>query len=757
MEKNEMRKRKNGVSIAEYAPHLVQYWHKDNVLGAHDVCRSSKFVAKWVCPNCGRDMWRKVMKAIQSFVKCSVCIKEKVSRGIMNFPLLLEEYCHDKNNTAVGDIGVYDKTKYWWRCKACGHEWQALVASRVKGVGRCKKCVPCKKKEYKCEKEISLLYKRPDLVELLVDESIRSIADTITCNSPVKVRWYCGECKGVSTSSIASKTNAKYICCAKCAKTKSTCTRLSRKVLVCGSLKDNCPAIAAEWHKDNDLMVGDVLRGSSYVAKWQCGECGHVWEQIVNERTRSKSKRCPKCNLTAPTPSLDVTHPHLIEYWGNPDSILNYTYGSDKMVMWQCKKCGHDWQQEIRTACEKKNEFCSSCRKSKPKPPKIIWLKCEGCKHEWRGELQEKCPQCSNESHKKHVTQKLSELLPQWEAYWHKDNNKEMSELFKSSNYKAKLICVQCGQVFTRKIDDYFRRRRLGVLKCRCNDCMRNNSASTSFPEQTIYFYIKQEWQDAQTRAIICGHEADVYIPSLKVCIEYDGQRFHKSEKACLKDEKKTLAWQQQGYRVIRMRENECPVLACKYEKVSVNPNKRTALQKATQELFGLLKIPVDVDLLRDERKIYQQYEQKQHTKSLLNYPHLVKEFMYERNGVFDLKTIFAGSVRKFWWKCGICGKEWLMAIKQRTAKNTKNTGCATCAKGTKLAIDAFPDIVKWWHVENKQKIEYLIASAATKFKFKCPDCSYEWRTSIKNIVKPKKTGICKQCKRNAKTKKIDN
>lgn len=56
---------------------------------------------------------------------------------------------------------------------------------------------------------------------------------------------------------------------------------------------------------------------------------------------------------------------------------------------------------------------------------------------------------------------------------------------------------------------------------------------SSSFPEQAIYYYLKKHFPDAINgdRECLAGKELDIYIPSCKFAIEYDGQTWHKDIK----------------------------------------------------------------------------------------------------------------------------------------------------------------------------------------------------------------------------------
>ena len=56
----------------------------------------------------------------------------------------------------------------------------------------------------------------------------------------------------------------------------------------------------------------------------------------------------------------------------------------------------------------------------------------------------------------------------------------------------------------------------------------------TSLPEQSIYFYIKKAFPNARNREKIAykktSIEVDIYIPDIKIAIEYDGIRWHKDK-----------------------------------------------------------------------------------------------------------------------------------------------------------------------------------------------------------------------------------
>ena len=63
----------------------------------------------------------------------------------------------------------------------------------------------------------------------------------------------------------------------------------------------------------------------------------------------------------------------------------------------------------------------------------------------------------------------------------------------------------------------------------------KTDQASTSEQEQTIFYNVKKFFADAENRALIENSlgervEADVFIPSINVAIEYDGKAWHKNK-----------------------------------------------------------------------------------------------------------------------------------------------------------------------------------------------------------------------------------
>ena len=56
--------------------------------------------------------------------------------------------------------------------------------------------------------------------------------------------------------------------------------------------------------------------------------------------------------------------------------------------------------------------------------------------------------------------------------------------------------------------------------------------------------------------------------------------------------------------------------------------------------------------------------------------PEIAQEWNYEKNGELLPTALTAGSNKKVWWKCSMCGHEWESTVNNRTYSNN---GCPQC------------------------------------------------------------------------------
>lgn len=132
--------------------------------------------------------------------------------------------------------------------------------------------------------------------------------------------------------------------------------------------------------------------------------------------------------------------------------------------------------------------------------------------------------------------------------------------------------------------------------------------SNTSFLEQAFLYYIRQLYPDTTTRDISHGVELDIYIPSIKFALEYDGSYWHKDKLA--KDNKKDDICLEAGVRLVRIRENPLPDTASAicYQTVSRHNNTSLALliSKVIKEQFGVM---FDIDIAKDAFEIIKDFQ----------------------------------------------------------------------------------------------------------------------------------------------------
>lgn len=134
-------------------------------------------------------------------------------------------------------------------------------------------------------------------------------------------------------------------------------------------------------------------------------------------------------------------------------------------------------------------------------------------------------------------------------------------------------------------------------------------TAHTSFREKALLFYLRKAFLDAGkvTRRQRFGVELDIYLPSVRTAIEYDGCRWHADR--LRQDEEKAAVCLGLGIRLIRIREPGLPAVTQCGRTVVLEDLSDTAFERAVSGLLAELGVEqTDVNLARDGRDILAQY-----------------------------------------------------------------------------------------------------------------------------------------------------
>lgn len=149
-----------------------------------------------------------------------------------------------------------------------------------------------------------------------------------------------------------------------------------------------------------------------------------------------------------------------------------------------------------------------------------------------------------------------------------------------------------------------YRKNKLDMLD---KSWLEPSNTKSSFPEYAVLYYINKYFPSATKLKTEKISEIDIYIPKLKVGIEYDGPAHMKSVK---KDIEKSNACEKEGIKLIRIRDCECPILNDNSYKIILANDSFEALDVGIIELLKYLNISdnIDVNIKRDYMEISDNY-----------------------------------------------------------------------------------------------------------------------------------------------------
>lgn len=281
-----------------------------------------------------------------------------------------------------------------------------------------------------------------------------------------------------------------------------------------------------------------------------------------------------------------------------------------------------------------------------------------------------------------------------------------------------------------------------------CKEC--NKEKGTSFPEQAIFFYLRQMFPSAENRYRIGRSEIDIYLPENRIGIEFDGSYYHRSKISS--DEAKNRYCRQQDIFLIRLIAEGSPeprdtIKAIRYQE----PLTEKKLDKLIADIADYLSektgtpIP-DISVTRDSIPIREQYisYEKEHSIAALH-PELMCEWDREKNGKIKPDYVTAGSGTKYWWKCETCGYSWRAAPYFRA----HNQGCPCCSghvvvQGINDLATTHPELVKDWDWELNDLTPYEITAMKNyKAHWICHICGHQWATLVSNRSRGRGCGRC--------------
>jgi cytochrome c-type biogenesis protein CcmH/NrfF/very-short-patch-repair endonuclease len=485
----------------------------------------------------------------------------------------------------------------------------------------------------------------------------------------------------------------------------------NRKIVKSNSLATLNSHLAKEWHptRNDNLRPYDVGPGSSRKVWWKCpkGE-DHEWKTTVVHRNNGKG--CPICSghKVAISTSIAILNPHLAKEWHptrNGDlSPYDVSPGSSKKVWWKCPKGGdHEWKAMINNRT--KGSGCAVCVNQV-----VVDSNC------------------------------LANIYPKLAKEWHptKNGNLKPKDVTFGSTKKVWWKCHK------GKDHEWVTSPSRRILGTGCPFC--TNPSST--PELRILTELRTIFTSVEHRVIINRHEVDIYIPRLKIGIEYDGEFWHRNKQ---KQDLRKNAELKDNITLIRVRDKGLNMLT-DFDIIQATTNITVeTIKSILEQISKLIKIESTEVVSRinnyyknkkwvaseDFRKLH---AAKNHIKleesiSFL-FPKITQDWHPTKNEPLLPKYFLPGSNKKVWWKCSKGDDhEWESQIADRCLNNT---GCPICSNKKIVLSNCLatlnPELAKEWHPSKNGKLTpYDVGIGSNKrIWWKCnKGDGHEWRTSV--------------------------
>lgn len=407
---------------------------------------------------------------------------------LSDYPHLLSEIDWEKNDSTLNTKAIRRGSEkiLFWKCHK-GHSWSTKVYKRTQG----QNCPYCSNK--KILQGYNDFFTTIPSAKLLWDFDKNSLNPlTLTQASSKIAFWKCenGHQWESKICNIVKSLKFNNDPCAFCS---------GRKVIKGkNSLGDLYPHLAEQWFEyKQDTSIGpfDVHCRSSKMISWKCS-LGHIWDAKITGRVSQKIG-CPYCSNHKKLKGFNdmpTTHPQLMEEWDydkNTDiDPTTLSYGSEKLVWWKCHK-GHSWQGIIKSRAD-----------------------------------GGKCPLCSHRI----VIPGVNDFMTEYpsiisEIHPIKNDIKSLQNLAGGSKKKIWWVCDK-GHEWEAIIKSRI------FLETQCHVC---NNNGTSRLEEELYNFVKDIMSDnyvivRNSRSIISPYELDIYIPELKIAIEFNGNYWHSDD-----------------------------------------------------------------------------------------------------------------------------------------------------------------------------------------------------------------------------------
>ena len=482
---------------------------------------------------------------------------------------------------------------------------------------------------------------------------------------------------------------------------------------------------------ENKLSSDKIGFSSGKSVNWKCNVCGIQWPLSPNKTTKKKNAECPYCTHKRPSYfyNFQTEHPIVAKEWDeqkNSKKPTDYLPYSKEKVWWRCEY-GHEWEDRI-------NERIKSANRK---------IQCG----------KPTCPYCNHE--RVSPIYNLFTEEPNIARQWHYERNGNLTPLNVSPKSKEKVWWI-CEYNPNHVWQDYIYNRT--ILKRNCPICSKE--FTISFPTRVLYYYLKRYFFDCEMEHSILGkYVVDIYLPSHKFIIEYDGWYYHLNEEAQKREIKKDNNLKEKGYEIFRIKEVKEKIEGITYKDniISYHPSEtRDNLDEMLIEVISILNkkfnvnINKDINHKRDYQKIEDLYYHVRKSNSIaVKYPKFVNECSENNNITLDcIRPSYNKNIK---WICPKCHREYEAKPYNRIRNKS---ACPYCAN-KKVCEDnslfhCSPKIAKEWHPEKNAPLtpKDVINGSDKKVWWLCEN-GHEWQAKVNKRTNKIKGSGCPVCNKN--------
>lgn len=446
---------------------------------------------------------------------------------------------------------------------------------------------------------------------------------------------------------------------------------------------------------------------------------------------------------------------HLISGWegvdgnGNNIEISAISYGSKKKIYWRCKihDCLYIKTPREMTYLKAKCPLCLKEQQSIRTSARNMNIE-EG--------INDLLTWCQNNNTGNYIIQEWTGIEVDIDGN-EISHNIDIDTVRWASGRRFKFKCNQ-GHEYNQIIGQKTRGRQ------RCPFCNKN---STSYPEQLIYWGIKQLYPNTRNRYITFkdvrdrGLEFDIAIPEIKLYIEYSPTYWHKDRGHM--DEIKYNTCKEKGVRLIQIIEDSFNELSTEYNenKIVFRMNEKDRDSTILNILEYILKsldhsiYEIDIELAKENALKFSGGKIEIERSLYYIFPELVKELHSKLNNNIDCKNILPKSNIELFWHCTKCdyglNGEWQTSVASRTTDG-RESGCPSCGwnwksqeynRGKNRVIKNINDLstmctelaTEWSKDYNNCESDNIAYQSNKIANWVCAKCGYgkdgEWRAKV--------------------------